>query len=424
MPHPTLHPTTAPRLAIEVRGVVQGVGFRPFVYKAATARGLRGWVRNETDLVRIEVEGASAALESFVDTLRRDAPPQARIDALDVTEMPPDGGKSAEVSFSILTSREVASRRPAVPADLATCSECLAELRDPAQRRYRYPFTNCTSCGPRWSIIEGVPYDRPRTSMSRFEMCPACRAEYDSPADRRFHAQPIACPACGPELRLLDAGGGLLSTRDDALRAAVEAILAGQIVALKGLGGFQLLVDATSDAAVRRLRERKHRPAKPLAVMIGTLGEVRVRCDVSDAEADLLGSSAAPIVLLARRSSDRTIAESVAPGNPELGVMLPYTPLHHLLMVDVGRPIVCTSGNLSEEPMAVATADAIDRLGRIADVILTHNRPIVRPVDDSVVRCDANGPMILRRARGYAPLPIELADAPRSARVAKVAFRS
>jgi hydrogenase maturation protein HypF len=434
MTHSATPPLTVERMAVCVRGVVQGVGFRPFVYNAARAAGLCGWVRNETDLVRIEVQGDRGGIERFLEVLRHAAPVQARIESIEVEPMPPVASSSA-TSFEIHPSRRLASRRPAIPADLATCVECLAEIHDPAARRHGYPFTNCTNCGPRWSIIEGLPYDRPQTSMRRFAMCDACRAEYESPADHRFHAQPIACPACGPELRLLDGSGNVLARRDEALRAAAQAILEGKIVALKGLGGFQLLVDATRDEPVERLRRRKHRPAKPLAVLVGSLDEARRYCALSDDEARLLASPAAPIVLLARRDapggmakrawpcSDAlqiephahasvgmapVIAARVAPGNPDLGVMLPYTSLHHLLMDLVRRPIVCTSGNLSEEPMATTTANALSRLGPIADLVLTHDRPIVRPVDDSVVRCDSTGPVILRRARGYAPLPIEL----------------
>jgi len=438
MTDPATQPSTLRRLGLSVRGVVQGVGFRPFVYNTARACGLAGWVRNETERVRIEVQGDPAALDAFLHALEHEAPPQARIDSIDVERIDPVEGTTSETPFEIRPSRELASRRPATAADLATCEACLVEIRDPLERRFGYPFTNCTNCGPRWSIIEGLPYDRPRTSMSRFAMCEACRAEYDSPADRRFHAQPIACPDCGPELRLLDPGGNVLGRRGDALRAAVEAIADGKIVAMKGLGGFQLLVDATTEESIQRLRRRKHRPAKPFAVMIGSLDEARRHCTVSDEEAALLTSPAAPIVLLRRNrpggmptpawacdaipersehahasvgmlpSAEKAIVEAVAPGNPDLGVMLPYTPLHHLLMDAIARPIVCTSGNLSEEPMAITTAEAIKRLGRIADLVLTHNRRIVRPVDDSVVRCDSTGPVVLRRARGYAPLPIKL----------------
>jgi hydrogenase maturation protein HypF len=430
------------RLAITVRGVVQGVGFRPFVYNAARERGLAGWVRNEADRVRIEAQGDPAALDAFVDAIRHAAPPQARVEAVEVEEIPLGDFKE----FEIFASEGTSSPRPTIPADLATCDECLAEIRDPLQRRHDYPFTNCTRCGPRWSIIERLPYDRPRTSMAGFAMCPDCQAEYDNPADRRFHAQPIACPRCGPTLQLLDSAGRETATGQTAFDATVQLLLAGQIVALKGLGGFQLLVDATNAEAVARLRQRKRRPDRPFAVMFPTLDNVRRHCRVSEEEARELSSHQSPIVLLRRIQCETTSnfqstisnlrsqihnrkstipsplsslpspLTGVAPGNPYLGVMLPYTPLHHLLMTAVARPLVCTSGNLSEEPMAVATEDAGERLGPIADVLLTHNRPIVRPVDDSIVRVSSDGPQVLRRARGFAPLPIDLqhdaADAP------------
>jgi hydrogenase maturation protein HypF len=421
------------RLAITVRGVVQGVGFRPFVYNAACERGLIGWVRNEADMVRIEVQGDSAALDSLVEAIRHAAPPQARVETVDVREIPAEPLPTAGAPvFKIIMSEGTAPPRPTIPADLATCDECLAEIRDPAQRRYGYPFTNCTRCGPRWSIIERLPYDRPRTSMAAFVMCPDCQAEYDNPADRRFHAQPIACPRCGPMLQLLDPTGRETAAGQAAFDATVQMLLSGKIVALKGLGGFQLLVDATNAEAVARLRQRKRRPDRPFALMLPTLDDVKHHCHVTEQEARELLSHQSPIVLLRRRAECDAASGSqpangihhssfiihhsstpfpllgVAPGNPYLGVMLPYTPLHHLLMAAVARPLVCTSGNLSEEPMAIAVEDAIKRLGTITDAILTHNRPIVRPVDDSIVRVGPDGPQTLRRARGFAPLPIEL----------------
>ncbi len=422
MQHPTARPPTARRLVIAVRGVVQGVGFRPFVYNTARKWGLAGWVQNEADVVRIEVEGETAALEDFCEALRHAHPPQARIDSLDVSPSPRKHLLPA--AFEIRSSEGHGPPRPVIPADLATCAECRAEIRGPAERRFRYPFTNCINCGPRWSIIESLPYDRPRTSMARFAMCPECRAEYEDPTDRRFHAQPVACPNCGPTLRLLDVRGAEIASRDDALDRAARAVLAGQILALKGLGGFQLVVDATNAEAVGRLRERKRRPHKPLAVMLASLDEVRRRCRLSDEEARALASHQAPILLLRRRCradgasgdfADQAaddpaddVAPGVAPGNPYLGVMVPYTPLHDLLTAAVGRPIVCTSGNLSEEPMAITTEAAVERLGAIADVLLSHDRPIARPVDDSVARVGPEGLQLLRRARGFSPLPIDL----------------
>ena len=411
----TIQPSTVRRLAITVRGVVQGVGFRPFVFNTAHGEGLTGWVRNEVDTVRIEVQGGADRIDAFLDTLRKGHPPRARIDSLEVCETA--CGPDPDETFQIRVSSGSSAPRPTIPADLATCEECLAEIGDPHQRRYGYPFTNCTNCGPRWSIVERLPYDRPHTSMASFAMCPDCRAEYEDPTDRRFHAQPIACPRCGPSLSLVDSNARETAAGDDALRAAVDALLAGRIVAVKGLGGFQLLADATSAGAVAELRRRKQRPDRPFALMLSSLDEVRRRCDVSPQEGRALCSHEAPILLLRRRVAagdcaadfPDDIAPAVAPGNPYLGVMLPYTPLHHLLTAAVARPIVCTSGNLAEEPMATTTGDALIRLGSIADLILTHDRRIVRPVDDSVARVGPDGLQLLRRARGFAPLPVELA---------------
>ena len=409
MAFPSPTPPTARRLAIEVRGVVQGVGFRPFVYNAARKGGLAGWVLNQADTVRIEVQGEPGALEAFCEALRNAHPPQARVDWLDVRETACQ--VEADGTFEIRTSTGEAPPRPVIPADLATCAECLEEIQSAGQRRYDYPFTNCTNCGPRWSIIEALPYDRARTTMAAFRMCSDCRAEYGDPTDRRFHAQPIACPKCGPQLQLLDWRGAEIAVRNQALEQAAGAVLAGKIVAVRGLGGFQLVADATNADAVARLRRRKRRPHKPLAIMLASVDEVRRRCEVSQGEAAALSSHQAPILLLRRvEGSDALadVAEDVAPGNPYLGVMLPYTPLHHLLMRGVGRPIVCTSGNVSEEPMAVTTEEAVRRLGAIAEVFLVHDRPIARPVDDSVARVTSAGLQLLRRARGYAPLPIDL----------------
>lgn len=392
------------RIAISVRGVVQGVGFRPFVYNAATRLGLVGHVRNRADTVEMEVQGPSAALEAFLTALGK-PPAAARIDSLETADL---ALVADEVGFSIEPSSGDSAPGPTIPADLATCAECRAEILAPGQRRWGYAFTNCTNCGPRWSIIEGLPYDRPKTAMRAFTMCAACRAEYEDPADRRFHAQPIACPACGPALRVIELRRHAAAPTD-ALNRACLALREGQIVALKGLGGFQLLVDATSDAAVLELRRRKQRPDKPFAVLLGSLDDARRYCDVSAAAAEALESPTAPIVLLrSRGDAAPAIAPAVAPGNPYLGVMLPYTPLHHLLSAALGRPLVCTSGNLAEEPMAITTDDAKRRLGKIADVILTHDRPIVRPVDDSVARIGPEGLQVLRRARGFAPLPLRL----------------
>jgi hydrogenase maturation protein HypF len=405
MTHQTLNPPFPRRLAITVHGVVQGVGFRPFIYNTARAKGLSGWVLNEADLVRLEVQGNAGALDNFVAALRTAHPPQARLDEILISEVPCQEDPTA--TFQIRGSVDNAAPGPTIPVDMATCAECLREIRDLTQRRYQYPFTNCTNCGPRWSIIEQLPYDRPRTSMAEFTMCPDCKAEYENPADRRFHAQPIACPKCGPHLELLDCAGNYVARGEEALTLAVTMILEGCVIALKGLGGFQLIVDATNAEAVARLRQRKHRPDRPFALMIAALEEMRRYCEVSNEEAEMLLSHQAPIVLI-KKLNAIGIVGGVAPGNPYLGVMLPYTPLHYLLMEAVGRPIVCTSGNLSEDPMAISNDEALNRLGSIADVFLIHDRPIVRPVDDSIVRLGPGGFQVLRRARGFAPLPIRL----------------
>lgn len=420
-------PAAIERWRVRVRGVVQGVGFRPFVWNLAQRHGLSGWVRNESGQVMIEVEGPAAGIESFLNELTSNPPPAARIDTIDIEPLSPENANG----FQMIASRGADAPLPSLPADLAICDQCRAEILDSQQRRYRYPFTNCTQCGPRWSIVCGVPYDRPQTSMQRFAMCAECRAEYEDPADRRYHAQPIACPQCGPQL-FFDASAlaqvaaagepfGRDNTSDvcdagDAdgvadVPARLGALLrGGKIVALLGLGGFQLLVDAGDESAVAELRRRKRRPDKPFAVLLQSLEEAQRLCFVSAEEAQLLTSPAAPIVLLRRREAvaGRRIAAAVAPGNPCLGVMLPYTPLHELVSRSAGRPLVCTSGNLAEEPMAIILEEGRARLQAIADVLVAHNRPIVRPVDDSVARLGPSGPIILRRARGYAPLPIPL----------------
>jgi hydrogenase maturation protein HypF len=403
----TLSPTSA-RLRATVQGAVQGVGFRPFVYRLATEAGLTGWVNNSPQGVCIEVEGPRGDLDGFLARLPQETPPQARIGRLESVFLAPAGYEA----FTIRPSETGGPRSTLILPDLATCPDCRAEILDPQARRYRYPFTNCTNCGPRFTIIEALPYDRPNTTMRDFPLCPACRAEYENPADRRFHAQPIACPICGPRLELWNPAGLLAAGGDTALRAAGMAIRAGAIVAIKGLGGFQLLADARNDAAVRTLRARKAREEKPFALMVPTLEDARAICRVSPAEARLLTSSAAPIVLLRGRPENPAhIAPAVAPGTPYLGVMLPYTPLHHLLMHDLGFPIVATSGNRADEPICTDEHDAITRLAGLADCFLVHNRPIARHADDSVACVVLEREMLLRRARGYAPLPIPLAEA-------------
>ncbi|MCS7197246.1 MAG: carbamoyltransferase HypF [Candidatus Bipolaricaulota bacterium] len=391
------------RLKIIIHGAVQGVGFRPFVYRLATELNLTGWVLNSTQGVFIEVEGAKEQLEEFLRRLERDKPPRAFIQSLEASWLDPVGYAQFEIRHSDESGQKTAFILP----DIATCPECLREIFDPNDRRYRYPFTNCTNCGPRFSIIEALPYDRPNTTMKIFPMCPECQAEYEDPTNRRFHAQPNACPKCGPHIELWDRQGTVLAQHDDALRKAAEAIRKGQIVAVKGLGGFHLICDAHNEASVRELRRRKHREEKPFALMYPSLEFVKAHCEVSELEERVLTSPEAPIVLLRRRES-APLAPSVAPRNPYLGIMLPYTPLHHLLMAELGFPVVATSGNLSDEPICTNERDALTRLKEIADLFLVHNRPIARHVDDSIVRIVGGRELVLRRARGFAPLPIRI----------------
>jgi hydrogenase maturation protein HypF len=419
-------PPVIQRMHIVVRGAVQGVGFRPFVYRLAGELSLAGWVLNNGEGVFIEVEGAPDALRSFLLRLEADRPPRASIQSLEYLMLDPAGYDRFEIRESD-EGGPLDSIRAFILPDTATCPDCLGEIFDPSDRRYQYPFTNCTNCGPRFTIIESLPYDRRNTTMKGFTMCPACRAEYEDPSNRRFHAQPNACQECGPHLALWGGDGTVISGRHDALLGAAGAIRAGKIVAVKGLGGFHLMADARNEEAVRRLRERKHREEKPLAVMFPAGALVDGECLVSDLERRLLRSAESPIVLLKRRgnadqpnlpvtdrlttpSTDRPaaqpVASSVAPGNPNLGVMFPYTPLHHLLMRELGFPVVATSGNLSDEPICIDERDAVRRLGGIADLFLVHDRPIRRHADDSIVRIVLDREYVLRRARGYAPLPV------------------
>lgn len=391
------------RRRIQLKGLLQGVGFRPFVFRLATDLGLSGAVWNEPAGVTIEIEGARPNLETFLLRIEQERPVHAVIDRIDSTPLDPIG----EARFEIRESDRAGARETSVPPDLATCADCLRETLDPANRRYRYPFTNCTHCGPRFSMIESLPYDRANISMRHFQMCESCRAEYENPADRRFHAEPNACPACGPHLELWEPDGAVRASHDAALLGAADALRQGKIVAVKGLGGFHLMVDARNEEAVQRLRQRKKREAKPFALIFPTLASVGTACRLSELEARLLLSPESPIVLL-KKSAPSTIAFSVAPDNPYLGVLLPYTPLHHLLMAELGFPVVATSGNRSEEPICTDENDALRRLAGIADLFLIHNRPIVRPLDDSVVRVIAGRPLISRRARGYAPLSFQL----------------
>ncbi len=391
---------------MQVTGTVQGVGFRPHVYRLATGLGLSGFVVNEPGGVTIEAEGPPEALAALRLRLRAEAPRLARIEHVTDRAIPVAGGED----FEILHSRAGGPASVPISPDVATCEMCSAETDDPAERRYRYPFTNCTDCGPRFTITTGIPYDRPNTTMRAFEMCARCKAEYDDPADRRFHAQPIACPHCGPELSLLtSADGGRLSHQegDDSISSAAAVLEQGKIVALKGLGGYHLLCDAGNEEAVQELRRRKAREEKPLAVMAAGLQWAARLVDMSPDEAKVMGSWRRPIVL-ARRRADAPIASAVAPGNRYLGVMLSYTPVHQLLLEDFGRPVVATSGNLSDEPIAYRDEDALRRLGGMTDAFLTHNRDIHMRCDDSVVRVFRGAEYPMRRARGFAPEPLPL----------------
>lgn len=381
------------RQRLAIFGAVQGVGFRPFVFRLATDLRLAGFVLNSASGALIELEGDAAVIELFRDRLMAEAPPACRMLAIEATWLAP----LSSTAFEIRESHQAERKTAAILPDLATCPECLAETLRPGERRFGYAFTNCTNCGPRFSIITAIPYDRPSTTMAAFPLCPDCRREYESPEDRRFHAQPIACPICGPQL-------------SEPISATVESLRRGEIVALKGIGGYQLLCDATSRAAVQRLRERKHREAKPFAVLFPSLASIEQHCFVANEERSLLASSAAPIVLLHRRRASGALAPEVDGFSPYTGAMLPCSPLHHLLMREMATPLVATSGNRSDEPIAIDNDEARVRLAAIADRFLAHDRPIARPVDDSVVRLGPAGAMMMRRARGYAPLPIVVSD--------------
>ncbi len=404
----TTAPTPICDSVIRVRGTVQGVGFRPFVYRIAHELGLRGWVRNDHEGVLIRIVGAATQRDSLITHLRDDAPPAARVTAIECVEATPEVapvGEHFAIDQSDTTARPTCA---AVPADLALCADCRRELLDPTNRRHRYPFINCTQCGPRYSLIEELPYDRARTTMHRFEMCPECTREYHDPRDRRFHAEPNACPVCGPQLSLTDLVGNAFATHDDALHGAVTALRSGMIGAIKGVGGFHLMCDATNEITVAELRLRKHREEKPLAVMFADLAALRLHAHVSAAAEAMLTSTTAPIVLVPRRR-ESSLAYSIAPRNPWIGALLPYSPIHVLLLQAMERPLVATSANLAEEPICTDNSEARDRLFGIADFHLAHDRPISRPVEDSVVRETACGaPIILRRARGFAPSPLQL----------------
>ncbi|HEY8371260.1 MAG TPA: carbamoyltransferase HypF [Pseudonocardiaceae bacterium] len=388
------------RMAVRVEGVVQGVGFRPFVHALATRLGLAGHVGNDSRGVFAEVEGDREEVVAFLDSLRREAPPLAVVDRITTHELAPrgDGG------FTIVASERNGATCTLVSADSATCADCLAELFDPTDRRYRYPFINCTNCGPRFTIVRGVPYDRPLTTMAEFPMCAECAREYHDPTNRRFHAQPVCCPACGPTLRLVENGRAVPG---DPVVLAAQRLRAGRILAVKGLGGYHLAVDAGSETAAALLRARKHREDKPFALMVPDLATAQKLCEVGELAAELLSNRRRPIVLLPRRE-DAEVAEAVAPGNRRLGLMLPYTPLHHLLLAEFGGPIVLTSGNVSDEPIAYRDEDAQERLRDIADAFLVHDRAIHVRCDDSVVRPFRGREQLQRRSRGYAPEPLVL----------------
>jgi hydrogenase maturation protein HypF len=391
------------RIRIAIRGAVQGVGFRPFVYRLAAELHLTGWVSNSTEGVMIEAEGPKDAIDEFLLRVGREHPRHASIHGLESCFLDCVGFTTFEIRHS---SNEGAKRTLIVP-DIATCSDCLHDIFDPWNRRYLYPFTNCTNCGPRFTIIEGLPYDRENTTMNRFAMCVRCQAEYEDPLDRRFHAQPNACADCGPQLTLWDPAGRTIACREEAMLRVVEALKRGLIVAVKGLGGFHLMVDAANEDAVVRLRQRKHRVEKPFALMAQSIEGIRELCAVNALEERALLGPEAPIVIMPRAGCSG-VAPAIAPNNPYVGVMLPYTPLHHILMRELQRPTVATSGNLSDEPIAIDEYEAIRRLNGIADVFLIHNRPIRRHADDSIVRVILGREQVLRRARGYAPLPFHI----------------
>ncbi|MDI6766475.1 MAG: carbamoyltransferase HypF [Bacteroidota bacterium] len=410
------------RLHIVIRGAVQGVGFRPFIFRLATEMKLTGWVLNSAQGVFIEVEGQKEILDTFLLQIEKEKPPRSFVQSLEFSYLDPTGFTKFEIRHSDQKGEISAFVLP----DIATCPDCLKEIFDSSDRRYLYPFTNCTNCGPRFSIIEALPYDRQNTTMKQFVMCDDCRNEYGNPNDSRFHAQPNACPKCGPHIELWNSNGRVLTAEHQALQETSRYIRDGKIAAVKGLGGFHLIVYARNDDAVNRLRQHKHREEKPFALMYPSMEMIKQDCEVSILEERLLTSPESPIVLLKRKSQIRNltshippltshighltsnIASSVSPNNPYLGIMLPYTPLHHILMRELGFPVVATSGNLSDEPICTDEREAIKRLKGIADVFLVHNRPIKRHVDDSIVRVMMGRELVLRRARGYAPLPIQM----------------
>lgn len=390
------------RQQLQITGLVQGVGFRPFIYRTATRHRLNGFVMNNGAGVLVEVEGLQHSIRDFIACIYDSAPSTARIQSIQSESIP----LLQDNTFRILESNNSISGQTSISPDQAICDDCIADINDPSNQRYRYPFTNCAICGPRFSIIATLPYDRSGTSMQSFSMCPSCQGEYDDPDDRRFHAETICCPACGPELMLTSSAQETIANSEFAIAATARLLEEGSIVAIKGLGGYQLAVDARNRSAVTRLRQRKQREAKPLALMVSDLEMARFYCHVSDAEKDLLCSAERPIVLLKKKPEASAIAAEVAPNNPYLGIMLPTTPLHYLIASDTGFPVVMTSANLSDETMLIKDQEAFSRLSDIADAFLFHDREILRPVDDSVARICTGKVQVLRLARGYAPFEV------------------
>lgn len=393
------------RVKIVIHGAVQGVGFRPFVYRLAAELKLNGWIINSSQGVFIEAEGEPKVIQEFLTRLKTDKPKNSFIQSFEHSYLDPVGFEK----FEIRESNEAGAKTALVLPDIATCPDCLEEVFNPNDRRYLYPFTNCTNCGPRFSILTSLPYDRVNTSMGEFEMCEKCRKEYEDPLNRRFHAEPTACPVCGPKVYFTDNKGNTLYREHEAILNAVSAIREGKIVALKGIGGYQLICDASNDEAVKTLRTRKRRSEKPFALMFPDLNSVKDICDVNNEEESLLLSNEAPIVLLKKKNIETNVVSKEAViNNPFLGVMLPYSPLHHILMRELGTPVIATSGNISEEPICIDEETALMKLGDIADYFLSHNRKIIRHVDDSIARIIQGREMLMRRARGYAPLPVRI----------------
>ncbi len=393
--------TSVRRMRLKLSGLLQGVGFRPYIFGLAETHSLKGWVQNTKEGIAIDIEGAEKSLGRFLSTLKENPPTHSKIDEIETCLLPPVNHSG----FFIKESDSSGMGSSQLIPDIATCPDCVGEIFDPENSRYLYPFTNCTQCGPRYTITESIPYDRARTSMNRFSMCLSCKREYTDPKNRRFHAQTNCCPECGPHMKFLNSAGEALAHKHKALQMAVETLKRGKVIAVKGIGGFHLMVPATTDAAVLLLRKRKYRDEKPFAVLYPSMEAIQNDCEVSSQEKELLKSSQAPIVLL-KRKANSIVSKYVAPENPYLGVMLPSNPLHHVLSHYLDAPIVCTSGNLSEEIICTQDQNAIKTLGGVADFFLTHDRPIIRHADDSITRVLLGQTQILRRARGYSPAPI------------------